>query len=82
MALIIFTTAICLLFNAGLVTGNCIVCRYNEMEPVSLNTSYLAASTAGVYSAMAEADKNAIWIMQGWMFENDPYWNNSMVCIY
>lgn len=52
---------------------------YNEMEPVSLNTSYLAASTAGVYSAMAEADKNAIWIMQGWMFENDPYWNNSMI---
>ena len=56
------------------------LCRYNEMAPHSLNVGYLANSTAAVYGAMREADPQAIWVLQGWMFENDPYWNASTVC--
>ena len=57
-------------------------------------TAVFSNSTAGVYSAMAEADPKAVWIMQGlphcavaplsftlagWFLVNGGYWNASTV---
>jgi alpha-N-acetylglucosaminidase len=61
-------------FN-GLLTWT----RYNEMAPYSMNTGYLSNSTAAVYAAMTEADPEAVWILQGWMFVNSGAWNASTV---
>lgn len=43
--------------------------------------AYLAASSAAVYSSMTSADKDAIWLMQGWLFVDDPdFWKPAQVC--
>ncbi|XP_064605833.1 alpha-N-acetylglucosaminidase-like [Liolophura sinensis] len=41
---------------------------FNEMTPKSSDPKYLASAGRSVYAAMATADPEAVWVMQGWMF--------------
>ncbi len=46
-----------------------------EMSPPSDDPAFLAAMSKAVYGAMAAADPEAIWVMQGWLFFNNPrFW--------
>ncbi|KAL5021675.1 hypothetical protein ScPMuIL_000830 [Solemya velum] len=47
---------------------------FNEMVPKTSDVSYLANAGRGVYKAMASADPQAIWLMQGWLFQNTQFW--------
>ncbi|XP_068923752.1 alpha-N-acetylglucosaminidase-like [Petaurus breviceps papuanus] len=46
---------------------------FNEMEPPSSEPAYLAAATAAVYEAMITVDVDAVWLLQGWLFQHQPY---------
>lgn len=46
-----------------------------EMSPPSNDPAFLADMGKAVYRAMAAADPEAIWVMQGWLFVNNPnFW--------
>ncbi len=53
---------------------------FNENRPGAgaggaATLQYLRASAAAVYGAMAAADPDAVWLMQGWLFMNDArFW--------
>lgn len=48
---------------------------FNENEPPSNNPAYLKKLSARVYNAMRQADSNAVWVMQGWLFYADrKFW--------
>lgn len=53
---------------------------FNEMQPPSSEPSYLAAATAAVYQAMTIVDPDAVWLLQGWLFQHQPkFWGPSQV---
>ncbi|XP_036195663.1 alpha-N-acetylglucosaminidase isoform X2 [Myotis myotis] len=53
---------------------------FNEMQPPSSEPSYLAAATAAVYQAMVAVDPDAIWLLQGWLFQHQPqFWGPPQV---
>eukprot|EP00052_Salpingoeca_macrocollata_P019135 m.158211 g.158211 ORF g.158211 m.158211 type:complete len:892 (+) comp20876_c1_seq3:1064-3739(+) len=54
---------------------------YNEMAPTSNDTTFLRESNAAVYNAMAAVDKDAIYLMQGWLFL-EPFWTTDAVKAY
>ncbi|MCZ7597280.1 MAG: hypothetical protein M5U09_05305, partial [Gammaproteobacteria bacterium] len=43
-----------------------------EMSPPSNDPAFPAGMGRAVYSAMAAADPQATWVMQGWIFFNNP----------
>lgn len=46
-----------------------------EMSPPSNEPAFLDAMAKAVYGAMTDADPGAIWVMQGWLFVNNPaFW--------
>ncbi|XP_039259362.2 alpha-N-acetylglucosaminidase-like [Styela clava] len=47
---------------------------FNEMTPRSSDTTYLSETSAAVFNAMKATDKDAIWLMQGWLFRNTAFW--------
>ncbi|KAL1509052.1 hypothetical protein ABEB36_003853 [Hypothenemus hampei] len=47
---------------------------FNEMYPSSSNLTYLSNVGKSIFNAMTEADEQAIWVLQGWMFYNDGFW--------
>ena len=47
---------------------------FNEMNPPSNDSNYLSSSSKLLYQSMANADKDAVWLIQGWLFLN-PWWN-------
>ncbi|XP_056019668.1 alpha-N-acetylglucosaminidase-like isoform X1 [Ostrea edulis] len=47
---------------------------FNEMEPRSNSTEYLALSGRTIYKSLKEADPKAIWLMQGWLFIDEGFW--------
>lgn len=48
---------------------------FNENEPPSDDTTFLADLSAKVFEGMRNADSNAIWVMQGWLFYSDrKFW--------
>lgn len=50
---------------------------FNEMEPSSTDLTYLSNVGKSIFSAMRQADPEAIWVLQGWMFYNDAFWNDT-----
>ncbi|XP_023409478.1 alpha-N-acetylglucosaminidase isoform X3 [Loxodonta africana] len=53
---------------------------FNEMQPPSSEPSYLAAATAAVYEAMITVDPDAVWLLQGWLFQHQPqFWGPAQV---
>ncbi|MFA6240743.1 MAG: alpha-N-acetylglucosaminidase, partial [Candidatus Hydrogenedentales bacterium] len=46
-----------------------------EMSPPSNEPAFLTGMAKAVHSAMAAGDPEAIWVMQGWLFVNNPeFW--------
>jgi len=46
-----------------------------EMSPPSDDPAFLDAMGKAIYEAMAAADPDAVWVMQGWVFVNNPkFW--------
>lgn len=46
-----------------------------EMSPPSEDPAFIDAMAKAVYGGMAAADPDAIWLMQGWLFVNNPgFW--------
>jgi alpha-N-acetylglucosaminidase len=46
-----------------------------EMRPPSDDPKYLADLARAVYKGMAQSDPQAIWVLQGWLFVNNPgFW--------
>lgn len=41
---------------------------FNELIPPSGEPDYLAGTSSAVYEAMSSVDKDAVWVMQGWLF--------------
>ncbi|KAK4313766.1 hypothetical protein Pmani_014921 [Petrolisthes manimaculis] len=53
---------------------------FNEMLPVSSDPAYLASLGSAFLNAMISVDPKAVWVMQGWMFVNDPgFWQPPQV---
>ncbi|XP_028391775.1 alpha-N-acetylglucosaminidase-like [Dendronephthya gigantea] len=56
---------------------------FNEMQPKTSSTSYLAQASKAVYDAITSADEKGIWLMQGWLFFSDPaFWQPAQVKAY
>lgn len=48
---------------------------FNENEPPSAEPDFLSRLSARVYDGMHQADPEAIWVMQGWLFYSDrKFW--------
>jgi Alpha-N-acetylglucosaminidase (NAGLU). len=53
---------------------------FNENEPPSNNPEFLSKLSARVYEGMRQADPEAVWVMQGWLFFSDrKFWNAPQV---
>ena len=56
---------------------------YNEMLPRTNDTEYLRRSSKGTFEGIRSADPEAIWLMQGWLFVNEPnFWKEEQVKAY
>ncbi|CAH9108142.1 unnamed protein product [Cuscuta epithymum] len=48
---------------------------FNENSPPTSDPNYISSLGSAVYKAMSKADKDAVWLMQGWLFYSDSsYW--------
>ncbi|XP_068658586.1 alpha-N-acetylglucosaminidase [Aristolochia californica] len=48
---------------------------FNENSPPTNDPKYISALGAAVYEAMSKGDKDAVWLMQGWLFYSDSkFW--------
>ncbi len=53
---------------------------YNEMNPSSNDPAYLKSISSAVYGALKAADADAVWVMQGWLFANNPdFWGDEQI---
>jgi len=56
---------------------------YNEMQPPSSDPAYLTESSRGTYQGLLLGDKDAVWLMQAWMFINErTFWQDAQVKAY
>jgi alpha-N-acetylglucosaminidase len=49
---------------------------FNEVDPKSMDHSYLRAASAAVHQSIVQEDPIGIWVMQAWLFHSG-YWNNN-----
>ncbi|XVE74203.1 hypothetical protein DITRI_Ditri11bG0179900 [Diplodiscus trichospermus] len=48
---------------------------FNENSPPTNDPTYILSLGAAVYKAMSSGDKDAVWLMQGWLFYSDSsFW--------
>ncbi|KAL6288553.1 hypothetical protein ACE6H2_006063 [Prunus campanulata] len=48
---------------------------FNENSPPTNDPAYISSLGAAVYKAMSKGDKDAVWLMQGWLFYSDSsFW--------
>ncbi len=53
---------------------------FNEETPSHSDPQYLHSTGKGVYESIVKADPNGIWVMQGWLFVNQPgFWKQPQV---
>ena len=52
---------------------------FNEVDPPTDDPDYLRGMTRAVYQSMAEADPEAIWFMQGWLFVHSRFWTQPRI---
>uniref|UniRef100_A0A8C4W4U3 Alpha-N-acetylglucosaminidase n=1 Tax=Gopherus evgoodei TaxID=1825980 RepID=A0A8C4W4U3_9SAUR len=53
---------------------------FNEMCPLSSDPAYLSGVSAAVFKSMTAADPDALWLMQGWLFQHQPdFWQPAQV---
>lgn len=46
---------------------------FNENSPPTNDPTYISSLGAAVYKAMSNGDKDAVWLMQGWLFYSDSH---------
>ncbi|GJJ08043.1 hypothetical protein Clacol_002250 [Clathrus columnatus] len=67
----------------GNVTHMYTLDQYNENNPFSGNLSYLQNISSNTFQSLREADSQAIWIMQGWLFfSNSAFWTIDRISAY
>jgi alpha-N-acetylglucosaminidase len=54
---------------------------YNEMNPQTNDSAFLAQSNFAVFSAMTATDPDAVFLMQGWLFHSG-FWGPEQVQAY
>ncbi|XP_077169204.1 alpha-N-acetylglucosaminidase [Paroedura picta] len=53
---------------------------FNEMCPLSSEPAYLSKMSTAVFQSMTGADPQAVWLMQGWLFQHQPdFWKPAQV---
>jgi alpha-N-acetylglucosaminidase len=53
---------------------------FNENEPPSDDSAFLAGLSARIYDGMKAADPAAVWVMQGWLFYSDrKFWKSPQI---
>ncbi|ETO11259.1 hypothetical protein RFI_26116 [Reticulomyxa filosa] len=55
---------------------------FNEMRPPNGTSAYLKKASSEVYAAMTATDPQAIWLMQGWLFQDTGFWTNTRIKAY
>ena len=55
---------------------------YNEINPASNSTAYLAKASASVYAGMAQVDPAAVWVMQAWSIAPSAFWGQAQISSY
>lgn len=67
----------------GNVTNIYTLDQYNENDPYSGDLDYLRNVTRGTWQSLKNADPDAIWLMQGWLFySNSEFWTDERVEAY
>ncbi|KAH7922343.1 glycoside hydrolase family 89 protein [Leucogyrophana mollusca] len=57
--------------------------QYNENNPYSGDTTYLANISSATFASLRAADPQAIWLMQGWLFyAMESFWTTDLVEAY
>jgi alpha-N-acetylglucosaminidase len=57
--------------------------QYNENNPYSDDLGYLQNVSSGTWKSLKEADPEAVWMMQGWLFySNSAFWTNDRIEAY
>ncbi|CAN8256438.1 unnamed protein product [Cochlearia groenlandica] len=53
---------------------------FNENTPPTSEPEYISSLGAAVYKAMSKGNKNAVWLMQGWLFSSESkFWKPSQM---
>ncbi|XP_055692813.1 alpha-N-acetylglucosaminidase [Lutzomyia longipalpis] len=52
---------------------------FNEIQPQEADPDYLRKAVQGIFSAMHAVDDDAVWLLQGWMFVKNPFWNDELL---
>lgn len=53
---------------------------FNELLPPSGELKYLADIGKSVFAAMTDADEEAVWLLQGWLFYHESlFWTEERV---
>lgn len=52
---------------------------FNEVDPRIADETYLANVSRGIFSVINDFDKNAVWLLQGWMFVKNPFWGDNLI---
>jgi alpha-N-acetylglucosaminidase len=53
---------------------------FNENEPPSDEPEFLSRLSARIYEGMKQADPQAVWVMQGWLFYSDrKFWKSPQI---
>ncbi|XP_068641761.1 alpha-N-acetylglucosaminidase-like isoform X2 [Aristolochia californica] len=47
---------------------------FDENTPPVDDPEYISSLGAAIYQAMRSGDDDAVWLMQGWLFSYDPFW--------
>jgi len=57
--------------------------QYNENNPYSGDTTYLANISSGTFASLQAADPDAVWMMQGWLFfAAESFWTDDRIQAY
>lgn len=76
-----FAQVQCELLGPG--SGHYAVDPYIESVPPSGDVEYLRAAGCGTYRALAAADPDAVWVLQGWPFHyKGAFWTPDRVAAY
>lgn len=67
----------------GNVTNVYTIDQFNEISPSSGDIQYLSDISKGTYDGITAGNPAAIWLMQGWLFYNNPtLWTQERVDAY
>lgn len=52
---------------------------FNEIEPRLADSNYVASASKGIYETMKDVDDKAVWLLQAWMFVENPFWSDALL---